>query len=95
MSEAAVESPRTLEVRSRINESGRLVLPKEIRELLGAKPGDVLIFSSDGATVTVETFIQRAKRAQARICKLVPKDVSLVDELIAERREEFRKEMAE
>jgi len=95
MSDVAVGNPRMLEIRSRMNESGRLVLPKEIRELLGAKPGDVLIFSSDGSTVTVETFIQRAKRAQARICKLIPRDVSLVDELIAERREEFRKEMAE
>ena len=95
MSDIATESPKILEVRSRMNESGRLVIPKEIRDLLGAQPGDVLIFSSDGSTVTVETFIQRAKRAQARVCQLVPRNVSLVDELIAERREEFRKEMAE
>jgi len=78
-----------------MNESGRVVLPKELRELLGAQPGDSLIFSSDGETVRIETQKQRMLRAQEYICSLVPPDVSMVDKLIEERREEFRKEMAE
>jgi AbrB family looped-hinge helix DNA binding protein len=84
-----------LEVRAKMNESGRVVLPKELRELLGAQPGDSLIFSSDGETVRIETQKQRMLRAQEYICSLVPPDVSMVDKLIEERREEFRKEMAE
>lgn len=78
-----------------MNESGRVVLPKQLRDALGVEPGDSLIFTSDGETVRIETQRQRALRAQAMICKLIPRNVSLVDELIAERREEFRKEMAE
>lgn len=84
-----------LEVRARINESGRLVLPKQLREALEVLPGEEIIFSSDGETVRMETQKQRALRAQAYIRSLIPSGVSLVDELIAERREEFRKEVAE
>lgn len=88
-------SKSVLEVRARINESGRVVLPKQLREALGTMSGDELIFSSDGETFRVETQKQRMKRAQDYVCSLVSPGVSLVDELIAERREEFRKEMAE
>jgi len=84
-----------LEVRARMNESGRFVLPKELREALGVEPGDVLIFSSDGKEVRLETQRQRALRAQELVRRYIPAGRSLVDELIAERREEFRREMAE
>ncbi len=89
------EGNKVLEVRASVNESGRVVLPKELREAMGIQPGDVLFFSSDGKTVRLETQKQRALRAQAYVCSVIPQGVSLVDELIAERREEFRKEMAE
>jgi AbrB family looped-hinge helix DNA binding protein len=83
------------EARAKVNENGRVVIPIQFREALGIEPGDEVIFSSDGETVRIETIRQRALQAQAVICSLIPKDISLVDELIAERREEFRKEMAE
>jgi AbrB family looped-hinge helix DNA binding protein len=84
-----------LEVRARMNESGRVVIPIQLREAFGLKPGDELIFSSDGETIRVETQLQRARRAQSVITKLIGPGRSLSEELIAERREEFRKEMAE
>jgi AbrB family looped-hinge helix DNA binding protein len=83
-----------LEVRAKINESGRVVLPKQLREALGTAPGDELIFSSDGESFRIETQKQRMKRAQDYVCGLVEPGISLVDELIAERREKFRQEMA-
>jgi AbrB family looped-hinge helix DNA binding protein len=86
---------KVLEVRATVNESGRVVLPKELREAMGIQPGDVLFFSSDGRTTRLETQKQRIRRAQEYIRSIVPAGVSMVDELIAERREEFRKEMAE
>jgi AbrB family looped-hinge helix DNA binding protein len=96
MSASALEAGiPVLEVRARVNESGRVVLPKELREALGIASGDQLIFSFDGKTLKMETQKQRALRAQAYISNLIGPSVSLVDELIAERREEFRKEMAE
>jgi AbrB family looped-hinge helix DNA binding protein len=87
-------SKAALEVRATINESGRVVLPKQLREALGTAPGDELIFCSDGNTFRIETQKQRALRAQERISQLIGPGVSLADELIAERREAFRKETA-
>jgi len=83
-----------LEVRATINESGRVVLPKQLREALGIAPGDELIFSSDGETFSIETQKQRALRAQEYISKLIATDGSIVDELIADRRKESLKEAA-
>jgi len=88
-------STPALEVRATINENGRVVIPKPVRDALGVEPGDALIFSSDGEAFRIETQKQRIRRAQEYIRSIVPPGVSLVDELIAERREEFRKEMAE
>jgi AbrB family looped-hinge helix DNA binding protein len=88
-------STPVLEVRATVNESGRVVIPKAVRDALGVEPGDSLIFSRDGEAFRIETQKQRALRAQAYIRSIIPPGVSLVDELIAERREEFRKEMAE
>ncbi len=96
MRDAVLEvTKKRLETRARLNESGRLVLPKEIRDFLGAQPGDVLFFTEDGEGVRIETQKQRLRKIQAHIMSLVGPDVSMVDELIAERRKEFRKEMAE
>jgi len=86
---------KVLEVRATVNESGRVVLPKELREAMGIQPGDVLFFSSDGKTVRLETQKQRIRQAQEMIRQYIDPSRSLVDELIAERREEFRKEMLE
>ncbi len=84
-----------MEIRAKVNESGRVVIPVQFREAMGIEPGDEVIFSSDGGTVHIETQKQRIRRAQEYVRSFIPEDVSLVEELIAERREEFRKEMAE
>jgi AbrB family looped-hinge helix DNA binding protein len=96
MSDAVLEvTKKKLETRTRLNESGRLVLPKEIRDFLGAQPGDVLFFTEDGDGVRIETQKQKLRKIQAHIMSIVGPEISMVDELIAERREEFRKEMEE
>lgn len=96
MSDAVLEVvKKKLEARARLNESGRVVLPKEIREFLGTVPGEVLFFTEDGDGVRIETQKQRLRKIQARMMSLAGPGRSLVDELIAERREEFRKEMEE
>ena len=83
------------EAKAKVNESGRVVIPIQFREALGIEPGDEVVFSSDGETLRIETLQQRARRAQMMVRKYIDPSRSLVDELIAERREEFRKEMAE
>lgn len=83
------------EARAKVNENGRVVIPIQFREAMGIEPGDEVIFSSDGETLRIETIRQRALQAQAMVRKYIDPSRSLADELIAERREEFRKEMAE
>ena len=83
------------EARVKVNENGRVVIPIQFREALGIEPGDEVIFSSDGETLRIETIRQRALQAQAMVRKYIDPSRSLADELIAERREEFRREMAE
>ncbi len=79
-------------MRAKIAEGGRLVLPVEFRRQLGMQPGtDVVIDIEDGA-LRVRTFADVLARVQANVRRYVPEGVSLVDELIAERRAEAAKD---
>jgi AbrB family looped-hinge helix DNA binding protein len=78
--------------RSRLDGSGRIVLPAEVRSDLGLSPGDMVMIVKDGAGVHVETPENARKALQDYFLKLVPAGVSLVDELIAERRAEAERE---
>lgn len=74
-----------------VGPQGRLVIPSEIRRQLEIGPGDVLIaFVEDGRLVLEkrEAVLQRLRRRFAHI----PAGVSLADELIAQRRNESRRE---
>ena len=66
--------------------NGRMVIPAPVRSALGlSQGGDVVLTLEDGC-VRIETLDDAIGRAQAMVARYVPKDVSLVDELIAERR---------
>ena len=75
----------------RVGPQGRLVIPANIRRAMGIVPGEILIASTkDGQLV-----LEKPDRIMARLkttFQNVPTDVSLADELIAERREEARRE---
>jgi AbrB family looped-hinge helix DNA binding protein len=74
-----------------IGAQGRLVIPAALRKALDLKPGDRLVARQEGDALVLE----RREAIEQRLWKLfahIPKDVSLVDELIAERREEARRE---
>jgi bifunctional DNA-binding transcriptional regulator/antitoxin component of YhaV-PrlF toxin-antitoxin module len=77
---------------SKVQDGGRLVVPVELRRELGLQTGtDVILDVVDGA-LRVRTMEQVIKDVQARVRKYVPEGVSLVDELIADRRAEARAE---
>lgn len=81
------------EVRAKVDENGRVEIPAQIREVLGIEAGQYVFFCYDGQTLKIESWMQRLRRAQDLVRKYVDPSVSLSDELIAERREEFRREM--
>lgn len=72
----------------KMSEGGRVVIPVEIRRQLGLKEGDTVLWDIQDGEVRLTTRAANIKRAQALVRKYVKPGVSLVDELIAERREE-------
>lgn len=77
---------------ARVNENGRLVIPASYRKALGIKPGDEVILRMEDDELRITTMKRRIERAQRLVRKYVKPGVSLVDELIAERREAAKRE---
>ncbi len=82
-------------VKTRINDNGRIVIPAGIRQRMGIKPGDTLFLTLEGDVLKVEPHLARIRRVQESLRHLIPAGRLLSDELIAERREEARREMEE
>src|SRR5215213_1361776 len=74
---------------------GRLVIPAKMRAALGMAVGDRLNVRLEGGELRIYTYKEGLRRVQEMMQGLVPRDVSLVDELIAERRREAAKEQAD
>ena len=77
-----------------VGPQGRIVIPAHIRQALGIHPGQTLVARVEDGRLVLETREQILARLQAMFAH-VPREVSLVDELIAERREEARREAEE
>ncbi len=76
------------QVRTKIGEGGRIVIPAEYRQALGLQVGDEVILRLEGRELRIFTLNQAIKRAQELVSRSIPQDRSLADELIAERRRE-------
>jgi len=73
-----------------IGAQGRVVIPAALRKALNLTPGDRLIARQDGDSLVLE----RREAIERRLWEMfshIPKEVSLVDELIADRRAEARR----
>lgn len=81
------------EARLKVNENGRIVIPLEFRRALGIHPGDEVILSWKDDEIRITTMQRRIERAQRHVRQYVKPGVSLVDELIAERREAAKREL--
>lgn len=80
------------ETRTRVNENGRVVIPASYRKALGIKAGDQVILSMEDDELRITTVKRRIERAQRLVRNYVKPGTSLVDELIAERREAAKHE---
>ena len=77
-----------------VGPKGRLVVPAPLRRELGIEPGDVLGASVEDDRLVLESRATILERIRRRFDHITA-DVSLVDELIAERRREAERERAE
>jgi AbrB family looped-hinge helix DNA binding protein len=80
------------EIKTKLGQSGRVVIPTEYRRRLGLKSGDEIIMHLDEAGLHIYTPAQAVARAQALVRRYIPEGRSLSGELISERREEAARE---
>lgn len=81
-----------LQVRIRMSEKGRVVIPAAMREALGLNPGDVLDLRLVDRELRMSTLQDRIRRVQERAKRYVKPGTLVSDELSAERREAARHE---
>ncbi|HEV2134507.1 MAG TPA: AbrB/MazE/SpoVT family DNA-binding domain-containing protein [Terracidiphilus sp.] len=86
----------TFDRKTRINENGRIVIPAAIRTRMNLKPGDSVLMRLDqDGVLRIESHMARIRKIQDELKKYGKPGVLMSDELIAERREEARREMEE
>lgn len=79
-------------VRTKLTQGGRIVIPAEMRKRLGMEIGDSLNIEIRNDSLQVTTMRAALRRIQKQLKKHIPPGVSLVDELIADRRKEAANE---
>ena len=79
-------------VRARVTQGGRIVIPVEMRNKLGIEIGEDVSLTLEDNSVMISTQREGIKKAQKLFRKFVPEGVSLVDELIADRRKDAENE---
>jgi AbrB family looped-hinge helix DNA binding protein len=84
------EAPKPAKIR--LGPDGRVVIPAAFRDVLGLQEGDVLFARLENGEIHLLTSAAAMRRAQAIVRQFVPEGVSLVDELIEERRKEVERE---
>lgn len=78
---------------ARLGDQGRIVIPAAARHALGLHAGDILSVRVEQNQLILERRAAVLARLRERFLS-IPPTVSLADELIAERREDARREQA-
>jgi len=77
----------------RVAEGGRIVIPADIRKKAGIEIGETVNIEVDeDDSVRISTLRQDLRRAQEEFRKYVPEGLSLVDDLISDRRRDASNE---
>jgi len=77
-----------IDVRTKLAEGGRIVIPAEYRQALGLHIGDEVILHLEDGEVRIFTPQQAIRRAQELVSRYMLEGRSLSDELLAERKME-------
>lgn len=75
--------------RIRVNKNGSVLIPVSFRQALGINAGDEILLRVKDGELRMTTLQQRLERAKCLVRRYVKPGTSLVDELIAERRQRF------
>ncbi len=80
------------EIRLRVTDNGRIVIPAAFRKALGIEIGDEVVLRVQDNELRITTQQRRIQTAQQRAQRHLKSGTSLVNELLAERREAARNE---
>jgi AbrB family looped-hinge helix DNA binding protein len=72
-----------------------VVIPAELRRELGIEPGETLMARVESGRLVLERRGEILSRLRSELREAIPPETSMVDELLAERRREARREAAE
>lgn len=75
-------------IQMKVSDGGRVVIPSEIRKLMAINEGDTVLWELRDGVATLTTRLAQLRQAQEIVKKRVPEGISLVDEMIANRRAE-------
>lgn len=78
--------------RGKLVSGGRIQIPADVRRELSLSDGDTLFIEVVGGEVHLRPYSEAVRRVQERMRKYKIEGRSVVDELIAERREAARNE---
>lgn len=79
-----------------VGDRGRVVLPSDVRLELGLKPGSRLLLSTEkDGSLRLRPYRSVADQNRGMLIGAAPVDVSMVEELLAERRHEAKCEDSE
>jgi len=79
-------------IRTKVTQGGRIVIPAEFRKQLGIEIGQDVNLSVEDGSLKVSSQREGILKAQKLFRKFVPNGISVVEELIAERRREAENE---
>lgn len=84
-----------MRVTLQVKEGGRVLLPAELRAALGVREGDLLRGELVDGQLTLMSRTAAIRKAQEIVRRFVPEGTSLVDQLLEDRRAEFRRETSQ
>jgi AbrB family looped-hinge helix DNA binding protein len=83
-----MKNSEQLTIKTKVASGGRIVIPTRLRQALGIEIGENVTLSVKDNALQITTQKEALRRIQALVRRHVPEGVSLVEELIKERREE-------
>ena len=92
---AVVRGAGRLKAKVQIGAGGRVVIPADMRAAMGVSEGDTLVARVVDGEFRLMSRDVALRRAQNLVRQYVPAGVSLVEQLIEERRSEARREAGE
>jgi len=67
--------------RSKVTDSGRVVIPAVYRKEFGISEGDEVLITRSDYGIQITPLRQAVRRAQELVAKYIPAEVDLIDEL--------------